>query len=166
MEPRLVFKFLRRSREAADVVEPPPMDLPGTVEEREMIGLFLDQPELFADALADGTVDLVRTPALRRLLDELAFRHRRKEASISELVSSTEEGEVRRWLASRAMTCLFPEPERAHKAYGEVRGKLAARPRKEEIRSLDREIREASTAGDETRVLELLRKKASLQGAC
>jgi hypothetical protein len=62
--------------------------------------------------------------------------------------------------------CLYDDKEKALRALDEIGSKLTRKPIKDQIKELDQQIRLASSNGDDTRVLELSRKKADLQGLC
>jgi len=67
------------------------------------------------------------------------------------------------WLAERAMQHLYTDSEKAQKALTEVGTRLSQTALTERIREIEREIKLAHSSGDETRILELQRKKTEIQ---
>jgi DNA primase len=139
------------------------LSLPGHVEERELVGLLLDCPELWNEAVVSGTVGMVSTPLIKGLLEEIGSRIERKESSIADLVTMANDKEIGPWLAERAMVCLFEDREKAKKALEEIGTKRKQASIKGEIKELEKEIHLANSQGDDVRVLELSRKKTNLQ---
>jgi DNA primase len=139
---------------------------PGKSEERELIGLLLDFPNLFEKVQAEGTLHLFSTPSLKRIAERMATLSGSQEASVAELIDAADDSAVGTWLAERAMVCLYDDKEKALRALDEIGSKLTRKPIKDQIKELDQQIRLASSNGDDTRVLELSRKKADLQGLC
>jgi hypothetical protein len=139
------------------------LSLPGHVEERELVGLLLDCPELWNEAVVSGTVGMVSTPLIKGLLEEIGSRIERKESSIADLVTMANDKKIGPWLAERAMVCLFEDRAKAKKALEEIGAKLKQASIKGEIKELQKEIHLANSQEDEVRVLELSRKKANLQ---
>lgn len=141
-----------------------PLPLPGRLEERELVGLLLDFPDFYTQAEARGVLEYISSPSLRRVIERIGFLLERRESSVAELQNAAGDPRTARWLGERAMVCLYTEKEKANQAFEEVSKKLGKRPIREQIKELDQQIRLASAAGDDARVLELSRKKADLQG--
>jgi DNA primase len=165
IEPRSVFRLLRGggpgALQSADNFEK--SNLPGRVAERELVGLLLDMPHLWEKACASGAVALVETHSLKKLLVEFGEKQERKEASIAEMIAKTAGEQVGPWLAERAMNTIYLDVEKSEKALEEIRKKLADEPLKEQLKELNNQIRLADSQGNEMRVLELSREKATLR---
>jgi DNA primase len=166
VEPRTVFRYMRggprqdrsRPREAAD------LGPPGRGEERELIGILLDQPGLFERAIASGLLALIENPGLKAIADELALKHRRKDSLIADMMTGGGGGDPAiAWLAERAMHNLYTDSEQAEKALTEVGTRLSQAALTERIREIERQIKLAHSSGDETRILELQREKTEIQ---
>jgi DNA primase len=137
--------------------------LPGRVEERELVGLLLDNPDICEQVVNGGIVSMVSTPAFRTLINEMISRIERKESSIAELVSQADGDPIGPWFAKRALVCLYPETEKAEKALKDIGKKLAKTHLKGEIVELEKQIQLANAQGNDALVLELSRKKTNLQ---
>jgi len=168
IDPRTIFRYLRGG--PGRVAPDPEMatgtgdGLPGRAEERELIGLLLDQPALCAEAEATGALSMMTTPALRRIADELVLRQRRKDSMISDMVSEQDKSDrTRVWLAARAMERLFVDPERAALALGEIRHRLARHHLNQRIREIEQQLTLAHSSRDSQLAFELQRKKAEIQ---
>jgi DNA primase len=166
IDPRTVFRYLRGgpASPSSAPVAGEAEGLPGRAEERELVGLLLDQPQLSGETEASGALSLMTTPALRRIADELVLRQRRKDSMISDMVA--DDGAVdrtRAWLARRAMERLFVDPERASLALEEVRERLARHHLNQRIREIEQQISLAHSSRDSQRAFELQRKKAEIQ---
>ncbi|MDJ0764679.1 MAG: DNA primase [Myxococcota bacterium] len=165
IDPQVVFQYLRGSGPLAAPAAsgPPKAGLPGRVEERELVGVLLDVPVLWDEVISEGTVSLVSTPELKTLLNDMANRHKRKESSLADLITSADKRTISSWLAGRAMVRLYDEEDRARRAIKEIRNKLTRTHIETKIKELDKKIQLANASGDDGRVLELSREKASLQ---
>jgi DNA primase len=139
------------------------LSLPGQVEERELVGLLLDCPELWNESVVSGTIAMVSDPLIKGLLEEIGSRIERKESSIADLVTMADSKNIGPWLAERAMVCLFEDRAKAQKALEEISTKLKQASIKGEIKELEKEIQLANSQGNDVRVLELSRKKTNLQ---
>lgn len=137
--------------------------LPGRVEERELVGLLLDCPELWDEAVVSGGIGMVSDPLIRKLLEEIGSRIERKESSIADLVTMASDSSIGPWLAKRAMVCLFEDRAKAQMALKEISEKLKQTSKAGEIEELNKQIQLASSQGNDVRVLELSRKKTNLQ---
>ncbi len=131
--------------------------------ERELMGLFLDCPEMIDKAVDVGVVDLVSDPHLKKLLCELVARRQRKETHVADLVTSDATTPLGAWLAKRALEKLYDNKENALRALFDIRAKLVREIYAERIRALESDIQEANAKKDVARVFELSRQKADLQ---
>ncbi|MCP4601898.1 MAG: DNA primase [Proteobacteria bacterium] len=162
---KTVFKCLRGGW-AKELAEQSPnigIKLPGQVAERELIGLLLDYPAIWDDTSVNETLAMVSTPVLKGLIDEIGHRHKQKDSSVAELIAGREADHVGKWLAERAMVRLYNEKDKAGVALRDIHIKLKQAHIKEQIIELEKQIQKANSQGDEVQVLELSRKKASLQ---
>jgi DNA primase len=135
---------------------------PGRVAERELVGLVLDCPELIPRMIAENVMSYISDQAFKGVLEHMAHLHEKGELCAAAVLSFTDEGPMRDWLAERAMMCFYEKREKADFAFNEIVGQLAKKPISEKIKELDYKIRMASAAGDDMGVLELSRKKADL----
>ncbi|MDD5308567.1 MAG: toprim domain-containing protein, partial [Deltaproteobacteria bacterium] len=160
----MVFRHLRAGPGSADVVreEPQAGHLPGTLAERELVGLLIDRPELFDQALAEGTLGLVTSADMRGLVDELTRRYRRKETLFGDFVADAAGGPALDWLARRAMTTLFSDSETAERALSDITAELRRRHLCDRISEINEQIEKADASGDDDRVLELSNAKTKL----
>ncbi|MCP4678606.1 MAG: DNA primase [Deltaproteobacteria bacterium] len=160
-----VFRSLRGAGSANSPQKPQRASetAPGNVAERELIGVLLDYPGLWEEVSADGTVSMVSTPAMRRLLDEIGHHYRQKDFTIAEVVARCGQEQVGQWLAERAMTRIYNEEDKAKKAINDIRIIMMQSYLNGQIEELEKKIRLAGSAGDDEQVLELSRRKAELQ---
>ncbi len=160
-----VFRYLRGTgvKGGAKQSQKGESRLPGLVEERELIGLLLDWPSLWEEALNEGTVAMVSTPPLKKLLDEIGLRYRHKESSVADLVARPDSEQINQWLAERAMVRIYDDEGKARIGLRDVREKLRRNRLGDQIKDLENQIRLANSAGDDALVLELSRKKTVLQ---
>ncbi|MFO8073536.1 MAG: DNA primase [Polyangia bacterium] len=165
VDPRTVFRHLR----GAAAVETPAGrrsrsgDLPGRSEERELVGLLLDRPELAEPAASSGMVPMITTRSLRRIAEELVLRRRRKDSLLADLVAELDDEPASRWLAERALQVLYEDGAVARRALDEIGGRLSRHHLSRKIKDIDVEIREAHSAKQEDRALDLMRQKAEIQ---
>jgi DNA primase len=162
---RTVFKWLRGSDlgDRASVKKKGDKELPGHVEERELLGLLLDFPEFYEEAAADGTLAMVFSPQLKALLAEIGNRMKRKESFVGDLVARANGCDTGSWLAERAMVRCYQDRDKARSALEEIRVKLKKTHLKKKIDELEKLIYLANSKGDDMRVLELSKEKAILQ---
>ena len=137
--------------------------IPGTPEEREIVGLIIDMPEFGGRIYEAGLVEMVTSPSLRRVLERIAFLSERREFILSEAVAAAGDERTEVWLSGRAMHCFYEKKEKAEQAFAEIVDKLSKKNIKQQLRELDTKIRLASSEGDDMRVLELSRKRTDLQ---
>ncbi len=165
VSPESVFKYLRGGTRQVQTTSNTSSggQVPGRIEERELVGVLLDCPNLLDTVLADGTISYVTTPPIRKLLDDIASRQIRKESSIGDLISRTENTGFGSWLASRAMVKLYEDDEKAKRALFDIQSKLSAASIKGRIDELENQIRLAASAGDDEKILMLSREKVNLQ---
>ncbi len=164
VDPRTVFRHLRGAAvEAPAERRSRSGDLPGRSEERELVGLLLDRPELAEAAASSGMVPMITTPSLRRIAEELVLRRRRKDSLLADLVAEAEDEPASRWLAERALQILYEDGAVAKSALEEIGGRLSRYHLSRKIRDIDVEIREAHSAKQQDRALDLMRQKAEIQ---
>ena len=103
------------------------------------------------------------TPVLKTLAEDIGARQTRKESSIADLVERANSEKMGSWLAERAMVKFFDDKEKARSALTEIHAKLKQNRLKKKIAQLEQQIHLANSEGDDMRVLELSREKATLQ---
>jgi DNA primase len=165
VEPRTVFRYMRdgSAREERGQEQRESAGPPGSGEERELMGILLDQPQLFDEAQRTGLLTMIANPALKSIAEELALRHRRKDSLIADMMVGASDNPAVSWLAERAMTCLYRDEEQAKKALTEIGERLARAALNDQIREIEQQIKLANSSGDETLILELQRKKTEIQ---
>jgi DNA primase len=167
VDPAFVFRYLRSPASAAAPAEgaPPqrPGDAPGLPEDRDLVGLMLDQPELCEEAHASGAIGLISDPELRRIAEELTFKQKRKESLVAEMMSGSGESQALTWLARRGMQRLFVDEETGKRALGEILRKMKKRGITTQILDIKQHIRRAHASGDDQKVLALQRQKTELE---
>jgi DNA primase len=164
LDERTVFRHLRAGPETESPREEPQAGrLPGTKAERGLVGLLIDRPELFEQALCEGTLGLVTSPEMRVLVDELTSRYRRKETLFGDFVADATAGPALAWLAERAMTTLHGDTEKAAQALADITADLRSTSVYESISKLKEQIEKASESGDDAHALELMKAKTALE---
>jgi DNA primase len=136
---------------------------PGNTEERELVGLIIDMPDLGERIAREQWIDLITSPSLKRVLERVAFLSERQEFVLSEVIEAAGDERTVAWLSERAMSCFYEKKEKAEQALSEIVDKLSKRNIKQQLRELDNQIRLASSQGDDMRVLELSRQRTDLQ---
>jgi DNA primase len=165
VEPTTVFRYMRGGPREQRRADAPAEQAgpPGRGAERELLGILLDQPQLFEQASAGGLLAMIENKGLRAIADELLLRHRRKDSLIADMMTGGGGDPAIAWLAERAMQSLYTDLEQAQKALTEVGARLSQDALAERIREIERQIRLAHSSGDEARILELQRKKTEIQ---
>ena len=169
VEPAFVFRYLRSPGAAAAAPAggaprtQQPGDAPGHPEDRDLVGLLLDLPELCEEAESSGAIGLISDADLRRIAEELALKQRRKESLVAEMMSGPGQSPAVTWLARRGMQRLFVEEETGKQALQEIFRKMKKRRITAQITDLKQEIRRAHAAGDDQKVLGIQRQKTELE---
>jgi hypothetical protein len=168
VEPAFVFRYLRSPGGASAVPSEgahlaKPGDPPGHPEDRDLVGLLLDLPELCEEAHASGAIGLVSDAELRRIAEDLALKQKRKESLVAEMMSGAEQSPAVTWLARRGMQRLFVDEETGKQALREIFRKMKKRIVSVEIQDLKQQIRRAHASGDDQKVLMIQRQKTELE---
>jgi len=168
VDSRVVFSHLRggggstseKQRPGAGREETPD---PGSTEERELIGLMVDLPQLCGEVEERGIATMIITQRLRQIASDLILGYKRKEFDISEMLSGSGDDPVVAWFAARAMKPLFKEEETGHEALKEIEQQMRGTFLKQRVRELDQQIRLANAANDDPKVLELQRGRTEIE---
>ena len=168
VDSRTVFSHLRGSngstsgsrRSGAGQEETP---FPGSPEERELIGLMLDLPQLCGEVEECGIPTMIVTKRLQKITSDLILGYKRKEFDISEMLSGSGDDSTTTWLAARAIRPLFKEEETGREALKEIEQRMRGTFLKQGVRELDQQIRLANAANDDLKVLELQRGRTEIE---
>ncbi len=168
VDSRVVFSHLRGSggstsgsqRPGAGREETP---FPGSTEERELIGLMLDLPQLCGEVEERGIATMIVTQRLQKIASDLILGYKRKEFDISEMLSGSGDDSAVTWLAARAIRPLFKEEETGREALKEIEQRMRGTFLKQGVRELDQQIRLANAANDYPKVLELQRGRTEIE---
>jgi DNA primase len=169
VKPEFVFRHLRSAGGVAAGGEPmrpggPAAEAePGLPEERELVGLLLDVPELCEEALAIGAVGMISAPRLHGIAEGLALKQKRKESLVAEMMAGAADDPAIAWLARRGMRQLFSDAEIGRKALHEIFLRMKKRRIDAQIKDLKQLIRKAHSSGDDQKALSLQRQKTELE---
>ena len=168
VDPGFVCRYLRsQGGEPAAPIDgaprPKPGDEPGNPEDRDLVGLLLDLPELCEEARAVGAVGMISDPKLHQIAEELALKQKRKESLVAEMMAGASENAAVAWLARRGMQTLFADEENGKRALHEIFLKMKKRRVTAQIQELKTEIRRAHASGDDQKVLVIQRQKTELE---
>ena len=168
VDPAFVFRYLRSP--VGTPASPPDGasragtgDELGHPEDRDLVGLLLDLPELCEEARASGAIGLISDGELRRIAEDLAFKQKRKESLVAEMMSGPGQSPAVTWLARRGMQRLFVDEETGKKALLEIFRKMKKRRVTAQIQDLKQKIRLAHASGDDQKVLTIQRQKTELE---
>ncbi len=137
--------------------------IPGTTEERELIGLMLDLPGLCGEVEERGITTMIVTQRLQKIASDLILGYKRKEFDISEMLSGSGDDSAVTWFAARAIKPLFKEEETGREALKEIEQRMRGTFLKQGVRELDQQIRLANAANDYHKVLELQRGRTEIE---
>ncbi len=167
IEQKSIYRYLRGHQPAERPTDgpsiQPPASPPGRVEERELLGLLMDQPGLIEQSQSDGIVGMVTTPALRTALDKLVADAGQRKLHIGDFIEKIGRDGAGSWIAKRALTCLYQDEEVGGKALVEIKAKLASARLTQQIHDVEQQIQNARMSGDDSAELALLNRKAELQ---
>jgi DNA primase len=166
VDPALIFRYLRTGGAEKPTEDPrarvvPPV--PGFSEERELIGLLLDLPELCDKVVESGVISLIRTESLRKIADQLVYAHRSTSSAVAEMMNAADEDPAARWAAGRGMETLYRDEEIGLRALFEIRSRMIIQNIGRQVSEIDNQVRKAHVSGDEMMVFTLLKKRAELQ---
>ncbi|MBN2526154.1 MAG: DNA primase [Deltaproteobacteria bacterium] len=164
VEPGIVFRYLRDEK-MNSVSEAPKVSfpIPGHSDERELIGLLLDLPELCDEAVQIGAVSLIRTPRLREIAEQLVFNSHHHSSAASALMQNAEQDPVANWLAKRGMEKLYENAEAGKEALHEVKAIMEKRSIETRIAEIKKQIQLAHASGDDMMVFSLQRRRTELE---
>lgn len=164
VEPGIVFRYLRDGKVNPEpAVEKVSKPLPGSSDERELIGLLLDLPVLCDEAVNVGALPLIRTPQLRDIADQLVFNCHHHSSATSTLMSGAEHDPVANWLAQRGLETVFDNEEIGKEALYEIKKIMEQRGFKTQINEIRKQIQFAHSSGDDMMVLSLQRRRTELE---
>jgi DNA primase len=164
VEPRIVFRYLRDEKVS---VAPPSSEKsmadPGHSDERELIGLLLDLPELCDEAVHAGALSLIRTPRLRELAEQLVYNSHHHSSGASALMQNAEHDAVANWLAKRGLIRLYETADAGKEALYEIKAMMEKRSMETQIAEVKKQIQLAHASGDDMMVLSLQRRRTELE---
>ena len=164
VEPSIVFRYLRDERVSeAPAARKVVMPSPGHSDERELIGLLLDLPELCDEAVNIGAVSLIRTPRLREMAEQLVYNSHHHSSGASALMAGAETDAVADWLAKRGLETLYENAESGKEALYEIKGMMEKRTVETQITEIKKQIQLAHASGDDMMVLSLQRRRTELE---
>ncbi|MBN2715813.1 MAG: DNA primase [Deltaproteobacteria bacterium] len=164
VEPGIVFRYLRDERVSeTPAARPSAMPVPGDSDERELIGLLLDLPELCDEAVKIGAVSQIRTPRLREMAEQLVYNSHHHSSGASALMAGAQTDVVADWLAKRGLETLYENAESGKEALYEIREMMEKRNLETQIVEIKKQIQLAHASGDDMMVLSLQRRRTEIE---
>jgi DNA primase len=140
-----------------------PASVPLDEMEAEMVGAFLDQPNLHRSACAENVHELLTSAELRAIFALTARWVGSRGIDASALLEEIADGtSAREWLERRLVVQKYEDEASAERAVHTGLRTLARKRFKRDDRRLSREIMEARRAGDDARAEALTRQKLEL----
>jgi len=168
VDPQIVFRHLRYAGslgkvEHGQVASTSEVSDYGTAEERELLCLMLDLPELTGEVSQSGAITMMRTKNLREIADKLVMGYNEQRAPIAQILSELEGEKALEWLARRSMNKLYKDESKGRDALREITVSMRQRSLDEQIKVISDKIKEAHASVDDVKTFELMRQRTELE---
>ena len=160
-----VFKYLGGKAREVIVDSSKDVQLPGSAEERELVGVVLDCPEVLGSVLDDDSITISMTPSIMDVLNNIAKCMNDGVVILGDLVSMIEDASIMTWVTERAMEKVY-DSESAPKAIKEIKDRVLRSGVLSCIVGIEERMKEASKTGDTVLFFKLSKKKVALQNLC
>ncbi|MCK9522958.1 MAG: DNA primase [Proteobacteria bacterium] len=163
LDPSLVFRYLRTDTPPVPAPSAAKATEPGTLEEREIIGLMLDVPELTPTIEETGVLVYFHTEALRKIANHLLYAKHSTSSEVANIMNQDDGTPEMRWFAQRALHRIYTNQDTGQQALRDVHARMQEQRMAQQVAEIDRQINRAKQQRDDMMVFSLLKKRAEIQ---